>query len=87
MQDILMLLKMKSNCEPNYEFMRNNSHDWQWASCYDSFPTLRLVQRCMGYSCSSSETAALEAPRILNLNNNKYFSGPYGMGGCCLHCQ
>ncbi|CAL5373427.1 unnamed protein product [Camellia sinensis] len=49
----------------------------QWASCYDSFPTLRLVQRCMGYSCSSSE-AALEAPRILNLNNNKYFSGPYG---------
>lgn len=23
--------------------------------------------------------AALEAPRILNLNNNKYFSGPYGM--------
>ncbi|KAF5931207.1 hypothetical protein HYC85_032080 [Camellia sinensis] len=24
------------------------------------------------------EKAALEAPRILNLNNNKYFSGPYG---------
>ncbi|CAL5416845.1 unnamed protein product [Camellia sinensis] len=24
------------------------------------------------------EEAALEAPRILNLNNNKYFSGPYG---------
>ncbi|CAL5398163.1 unnamed protein product [Camellia sinensis] len=27
---------------------------WQGASCYDSFPTLRPVQRCMGYSCSSS---------------------------------
>ncbi|KAI7999718.1 Disease resistance protein [Camellia lanceoleosa] len=26
-QDILMLLKMKSNCEPNYEFMTNNSHE------------------------------------------------------------
>ncbi|CAL5388033.1 unnamed protein product [Camellia sinensis] len=23
---------------------------WQWALCYDSFPTLRPVQRCMGYS-------------------------------------
>ena len=23
--------------------------------------------------------AALEAPRVLNLNSNKYFSGPYGM--------
>ncbi|CAL5430180.1 unnamed protein product [Camellia sinensis] len=28
---------------------------WQGASCYDSFPTLRPVQRCMGYSCSSSD--------------------------------
>ncbi|CAL5409563.1 unnamed protein product [Camellia sinensis] len=26
-QDILMLLKMKSNCEPDYEFVRNNSHE------------------------------------------------------------
>ena len=24
--------------------------------------------------------AALEAPRVLNMNSNKYFSGPYGMG-------
>lgn len=23
--------------------------------------------------------AALEAPRVLNLNSSKYFSGPYGM--------
>jgi len=23
--------------------------------------------------------AALEAPRVLNLNSNEYFSGPYGM--------
>ncbi|KAI8020915.1 hypothetical protein LOK49_LG03G02579 [Camellia lanceoleosa] len=27
---------------------------------------------------ASQDKAALEAPRILNLNNNKYFSGPYG---------
>ncbi|CAL5415628.1 unnamed protein product [Camellia sinensis] len=125
---------------PDYPFKPPKG---KWASCYDSFPTLRLVQRCMGYSCSSLikigdriETvrffhcykrgvdrvfvdhpmflekgktgskiygpktwedyqdnqirfsilcqAALEAPRILNLNNNKYFSGPYG---CCFHCQ
>ncbi|XP_028106751.1 granule-bound starch synthase 1, chloroplastic/amyloplastic-like [Camellia sinensis] len=31
----------------------------------------------LGFLCGNS-IAALEAPRILNLNNNKYFSGPYG---------
>ncbi|CAL5416219.1 unnamed protein product [Camellia sinensis] len=99
----------------------------QWASCYDSFPTLRLIKigdrietvrffHCykrgvdrvfvdhpmflekvwgktgskiyMGLRREDYQDnqirfsilcqAALEAPRILNLNNNKYFSGPYG---------
>jgi len=27
----------------------------------------------------SNFQAALEAPRVLNLNSSKYFSGPYGM--------
>ncbi|CAL5383981.1 unnamed protein product [Camellia sinensis] len=27
----------------------------QWASCYDSFPTLRPVQRCMGYSFTKAD--------------------------------
>ncbi|KAH9731251.1 Granule-bound starch synthase 1 /amyloplastic [Citrus sinensis] len=29
-------------------------------------------------ACCARSVAALEAPRILNLNSNKYFSGPYG---------
>ncbi|CAL5389545.1 unnamed protein product [Camellia sinensis] len=28
---------------------------WQWALCYGSFPTLRPVQRCMGYSLTKAD--------------------------------
>ncbi|XP_028096825.1 granule-bound starch synthase 1, chloroplastic/amyloplastic-like [Camellia sinensis] len=37
-----------------------------------------LVDDVIEQYSKTKGTAALEAPRILNLNNNKYFSGPYG---------
>lgn len=36
------------------------------------------VRRCFGRLTVTFQ-AALEAPRVLNLTSNKYFSGPYGI--------
>ncbi|KAI7996531.1 hypothetical protein LOK49_LG10G02016 [Camellia lanceoleosa] len=46
----LWMFPIAVTCGNTFILKPSEKNPGQWASCYDSFPTLRPVQRCMGYS-------------------------------------